>query len=155
LKHRTTAARKIRRILLQARHDTIRIGNLVTAEPPHIGRAGHLLFPSSPIFFCGGRAGCGTETANRQRKGQDNVPRSHVQVLSFRFVVESAREFRAALRSQSLQMNAANERSRRQLNVKLLSSEAGTYSTLPIFFTAAIRRALSSAMNFENSGASM
>jgi hypothetical protein len=29
------------------------------------------------------------------------------------------------------------------------------YSTLPIFFTAAIRRALSSATNFENSGASM
>jgi hypothetical protein len=28
------------------------------------------------------------------------------------------------------------------------------YSTLPIFFTAAIRRALSSATNFENSGAS-
>jgi len=28
------------------------------------------------------------------------------------------------------------------------------YSTLPIFFTAAIKRALSSATNFENSGAS-
>jgi hypothetical protein len=28
------------------------------------------------------------------------------------------------------------------------------YSTLPIFFTAAIRRAESSATNFENSGAS-
>jgi hypothetical protein len=28
------------------------------------------------------------------------------------------------------------------------------YSTLPIFFTAAIRRALSSVTNFENSGAS-
>ena len=30
----------------------------------------------------------------------------------------------------------------------------GPYSTLPIFFTAAIRRALSSVTNFENSGAS-
>jgi hypothetical protein len=29
------------------------------------------------------------------------------------------------------------------------------YSTLPIFFTAAISRAESSATNFENSGASM
>jgi hypothetical protein len=49
-----------------------------------------------------------------------------------------------------LQMNAANERSRRQENVK-----AVPYSTLPIFFTAAISRALSSVTNFENSGASM
>jgi hypothetical protein len=32
--------------------------------------------------------------------------------------------------------------------------ECAPYSTLPIFFTAAIRRALSSVTNFENSGAS-
>ena len=31
---------------------------------------------------------------------------------------------------------------------------SGPYSTLPIFFTAEIRRAESSATNFENSGAS-
>jgi hypothetical protein len=34
------------------------------------------------------------------------------------------------------------------------SADPSPYSTLPIFFTAAIRRALSSVTNFENSGAS-
>ncbi len=76
------------------------------------------------------------------------------QILSFRSMLK-ARGSSARRQLHSLQMNAANERSRGQLNVKPLSSEAGTYSTLPIFFTAAIRRALSSATNFENSGASM
>src|SRR5215472_3608513 len=34
LKHGATAAREIRRILLQARHDAVHVGNLVAAEPP-------------------------------------------------------------------------------------------------------------------------
>lgn len=60
-----------------------------------------------------------------------------------------------------LQMNAADERfgrtrkcERRQGTAKPVPTMRVPYSTLPIFFTAAIRRALSSAMNFENSGAS-
>jgi hypothetical protein len=46
-------------------------------------------------------------------------------------------------------MNAATRRWCEQKNVKRVP-----YSTLPIFFTAATSRALSSATNFENSGAS-
>jgi hypothetical protein len=34
-------------------------------------------------------------------------------------------------------------------------AEGAPYSTLPIFFTAATRRALSTSTNFANSGASM
>jgi hypothetical protein len=49
-------------------------------------------------------------------------------------------------------MNAAKESSRAQLNVKRVRELP--YSTLPIFFTAAIRRVLSSVTNVENSGAS-
>jgi hypothetical protein len=36
-----------------------------------------------------------------------------------------------------------------------LENDEFPYSTLPIFFTAATRRALSVSTNFENSGASM
>jgi hypothetical protein len=49
--------------------------------------------------------------------------------------------------------NAAEEGSRRSTICE--SEDALPYSTLPIFFTAAIRRAESSATNFENSGASI
>ncbi|WP_157860915.1 hypothetical protein [Bradyrhizobium viridifuturi] len=51
-------------------------------------------------------------------------------------------------------MNAAKDRCKErgcgQLNVKAHGS--GSLFDLPIFFTAAINRALSSATNFENSG---
>ena len=54
---------------------TIRLtsGNLVAAQPPHIGRAGHLLFPGSAIFLRRRRA-CG---GNRQRKREHDPLRSH------------------------------------------------------------------------------
>jgi hypothetical protein len=42
-----------------------------------------------------------------------------------------ARGGSASHHAASLQMNAANDRSRRQQNVKPSMEEAGTYSTLP------------------------
>ena len=58
------------------------------------------------------------------------------------------RRFRAAMTQ-----NLSNECGHATL-AQTKKCEWVPYSTLPIFFTAAISRALSSATNFENSGAS-
>ena len=51
LEHRTAIAGELRRILPQTRHDAADIRNLVAAQPPDVGRAGHLLFPGAAIFL--------------------------------------------------------------------------------------------------------
>ena len=49
--HRAAITGELRRVLPQARHDPADIRNLIAAEPPDVGRAGHLLFPGSAIFL--------------------------------------------------------------------------------------------------------
>ncbi len=51
LEYGATAAGELRRVLPQARDNPVGIGNLVAAQPPHIRRARHLLFPCSAIFL--------------------------------------------------------------------------------------------------------
>ena len=51
LEHRTAIAGELRRILSQTRHDAASIRNLVAAQPPDVGRTGHLLFPSAAILL--------------------------------------------------------------------------------------------------------
>ena len=51
LEYRTATVGKLRRVLLQAAHDAADVGNLAAAEPPDVGRAGHLLFPGAAIFL--------------------------------------------------------------------------------------------------------
>ncbi len=49
--YRAAIAGELRRVLPQAGHDPVDIRNLITAKPPYVGRAGHLLFPGSAIFL--------------------------------------------------------------------------------------------------------
>ena len=49
--HRAAIVGELRRVLPQARHDPADIRNLIAAQPPDVGRAGHLLFPGSAIFL--------------------------------------------------------------------------------------------------------
>jgi hypothetical protein len=51
-------------------------------------------------------------------------------------------------------VGGADPNALRSIRGTLTCDHTRPYSTLPIFFTAAIRRALSSVTNFENSGAS-
>ena len=136
--YRAAFVGKLRRVRAQARDNAIDIRDLIAAQPPHIGRAGHLLFPGSAIFLRPRRGGGDRECASKRYS-------QHSHAGSFQF--QSGAHVPAAHPHQACQMNEAAEGSLGQLNVIL-------YSTLPIFFTAAISRALSSATNFENSGAS-
>src|SRR3981189_101431 len=69
--YRAAGSGKLWRILPQARHDPVGVGNLIAAKPPNIGCAGQLLFERAPILF-GGRCLNGDTVASRQRKAKDN-----------------------------------------------------------------------------------
>jgi hypothetical protein len=49
--YRAAIIGELRRILPQTRHDPADVRNLITAQSPYIGGAGHLLFPGSAIFL--------------------------------------------------------------------------------------------------------
>jgi hypothetical protein len=51
IEYRTAIAGQLRRVLPQARNDAADIRNHIAAQPPYIGRAGHLLFPGAAIFL--------------------------------------------------------------------------------------------------------
>ena len=74
--HRAAIAGELRRVLPQAGHDPADIRDLIAAEPPDVGRAGHLLFPGSAIFLRrrGSDHSC---CADRDGKAEDNPLRSH------------------------------------------------------------------------------
>ena len=50
-KNRAARSAELRDISPQASHDPVRIGHLRATQPPDVGRAGHLLFPRSPILL--------------------------------------------------------------------------------------------------------
>ena len=80
LEHCAAAARQLRRILLQAGHNTIHIRNLVATQSPHIRRASHLLFHSAAIFLGIGRA-LRNHASDRKRHTERNPLCSHIQIL--------------------------------------------------------------------------
>jgi hypothetical protein len=84
-KHRAAIIGKLRRVLPQARHDAANIRDLIAAEAPDIGRAGHLLFPGSAIFLREGDVLGGDSATGRYRKAQDKPLQSHDRVLSLNF----------------------------------------------------------------------
>src|SRR6202000_1250000 len=86
VEHRAAAVRRVRRVLPQARHDAIDIGNRRAAEPPHIRRAGHLLLPCSLVRLRAQRARH-QHGAERQREAQDNQLCPHEQILP-RFLID-------------------------------------------------------------------
>ncbi len=146
-KYRTAGFAELRRISPQACHDPVHIGDLRAAQPPDIGRAGHLLVHRSAVLLRERRILNTDAAADRYRKAQKNSMRSHAP--SF-FRIQIGVRFRTAdYLICSLKINAAWKGSRRTKKCE------DPYSTLPIFFTAAIRRAESSVTNFENSGASI
>src|SRR4051812_39581784 len=49
LEHRTTSARELGRVLLQAGDDAVDVWNLAAAQAPDIRGAGHLLFHGAAI----------------------------------------------------------------------------------------------------------
>ena len=74
--HRAAIAGELRRVLPQTCHDPADIRDLVAAETPDVGRAGHLLFPGSAIFL----RRCGRDSADagdRNGKAEDNPLRLH------------------------------------------------------------------------------
>src|SRR5579862_4936217 len=59
LEYGATAVRELRRVLPQAGHDTVLVWDLIAAEPPDVGRAGHLLLHRPAMFLReGGRRDC-------------------------------------------------------------------------------------------------
>src|SRR5207249_683064 len=124
LEHRAATTGELRRVLLQAGHDTIHIRDLVAAQAPHIRCAGHLLFHRATVFF-GGRRALRHDAADRKRHTQRDPLCSHIPILL-----------------DSLEFSSINETRAGSGPTKNCESSAGTYPTLPIFFTAAIKRAL-------------
>ena len=49
--HGTAIIGELWRVLPQTRHDPADIRNLIAAQSPYIGGAGHLLFPGSAVFL--------------------------------------------------------------------------------------------------------
>src|SRR5262249_17294979 len=139
--YRTAIVGQLRRVRAQTGDDAADIRNLVAAQSPHIGRAGHLLFPGSTIFLRPRRGGGDRECASKPYPLHSHTGSFQLQSGAH---VPAAHSHKTA---KDCQMNEAAEGSLGQLNVTV-------YSTLPIFFTAAISRALSSSTNFANSGAS-
>jgi hypothetical protein len=82
--HRAAIIGKLRRVLPQARHDPANIRDLIAAETPDIGRAGHLLFPGTAIFLRR-RGSDSADSTDRDYKAQDNPLRSHGWILYFDF----------------------------------------------------------------------
>src|SRR3954468_12812691 len=136
LEHRAATAGELGRVLRQAARNAAHIRDLIAAQPPHIRRAGHLLLHGSAILFSGCSALRG-DAADRKRHTQRNPLCSHVRFLR-----------------ESLEFCPINETRRGSGPTKNCENGGGTYSTLPIFFTAAISRALSTATNSANAGAS-
>ena len=56
----------------------VHIGDLRTAQPPDVGRAGHLLLPSSPILLRKRGTLKGDAATHRYRKAQESSMRSHI-----------------------------------------------------------------------------
>ena len=79
-------------VLPQACDDPADVGYLVAAQPHHVGRTGHLLFPSSAIFLRECRILRDDCAAGHDRKAQDNASCSHAGPLLH---VHQARRFRA------------------------------------------------------------
>jgi hypothetical protein len=69
--------------LLQARRDPGDIRYLVEAQTPDVGRAGHLLFESSAVFFRAGGILNGDAAGKRHRKGQCIRVQSHAGLPRF------------------------------------------------------------------------
>jgi hypothetical protein len=80
-KHRTARAGKLRGVLLQARRDPGDIRYLVEAQTPDVGRAGHLLFEGSTIFFRAGGILNGDAAGKRHRKSENKSVQSHAGLL--------------------------------------------------------------------------
>jgi hypothetical protein len=73
------------------------------------------LFPRSPVFL----RKRGLSAADSQHEGEEDAMLSHVRVL---FILDvDGRAVPRGDAASNLQMNAANERSRRQENVKLMT----------------------------------
>ena len=71
VEHRAAAVRELWRILPQAGHDAVGVGNLIAAEPPDVGRARHLLF-HGPAVFVGTRVGR-QDNATSQRAQKESI----------------------------------------------------------------------------------
>ena len=82
--HRTAWFAELCSISPQARHDSVRIGDLRAAQPPDVRRAGHLLFRGSPILLRKRRILRSDATTDRNRKAHENSMHSHAQSL-FRY----------------------------------------------------------------------
>ena len=70
---------ELRRVLPQTRHDAVYIRNLITAQSPHIGRAGDLLFPGSAILLGKCNILQGANASDREGKAEHNTLRGHVR----------------------------------------------------------------------------
>jgi hypothetical protein len=114
----------LRGILLQAGDDPIDVGNLCTAEPENVRRAGHLLLHGSPVLLRKSRRLTEHATRGGYRKTQENPVRSHIR--SF-FRIQGACMFDEANQStKSFKMNAAGESSCR--TIKSESAALRAYS---------------------------
>jgi hypothetical protein len=69
----------LRRISPQACHDPVHIGDLRAAQPPDIGRAGHLLVHRSAILLRKRHILNSDAATNRYRKAHENSTCSHAQ----------------------------------------------------------------------------
>ena len=74
------------------KHDSVHIGDLRAAQPPDVGRAGHLLFPRSPILLRKRGTLKGDAATHRYRKAQENSMRSHAYPFFGLKRVDSARK---------------------------------------------------------------
>src|SRR5439155_26177832 len=74
--YRATTAGELRRVLPQAGHDPADVRDLVAAETPDVGRAGHLLFPGSAVLLRR-RGSDNSCSGNRDGKAEDNPLRTH------------------------------------------------------------------------------
>src|SRR5437016_11943560 len=63
--YRPAVVRELRCILPQTSDDSTGVRDLLAAKTPDIGRASHLLFPGSAVFFRGSRTMNGNAAANR------------------------------------------------------------------------------------------
>jgi hypothetical protein len=78
-KHRAAWFAELRRISPQACHDPVHIRDLGAAQPPDIGRAGHLLFHRSAVVLRKRHILNGDAAADQYRKAHENSVRSHAQ----------------------------------------------------------------------------
>src|SRR5262249_7294439 len=139
----------------QAGYDAIDIGDGLATQPPYVGRARHLLIHGSAILLRRRGASQGSDAADRDGKAEKDTLRCHVRFSysSIEFTIFCKRA--AAKPQPAHSLSTCSMIEAEEGSIETTKCEEVDYPTLPIFLTAAISRALSSATNFENPGASI